>query len=242
MRHWQLLTGVFVFLAVTVWLGLGQARQATAIWNCCEDEASVSGPAETCDNLNYCNSNVQKCCYPEQCSYDGKPVAWSYCGNQSNVCCQVQGGCSSVCGNVPIWTWCQITDCLASANPNSLDCRYSYTYQTTACNAVDSCYPGSSPYLYAALCLPSGCAVGGQYKTCCKNDGSGVAACIGGQYSGGCPAGSSPVVNCVGPGCCSGTAPTSTPGPSPTPGGQEARDANESAGLAAPRLRQQAGL
>ena len=156
-----------------------------ALYDCCGSGDATGLPGD-CAGGDYCRAHVQLCCYPDDCKEDNTVVANSNCGAANNTCCR-SGSCASECGAISMWDWCRAMSCLATADPNAAECVYDYSYQYSTCQATDTCYPGASDYLYAALCDDTaGCAIGGQYKTCCNADGT-VAACIGGEHSGGCP-------------------------------------------------------
>ncbi len=131
----------------------------------------------------------------------------------SSVCCQSLAGCPlQDDGTIAIWTWAHDPACTVTSvdiNKGIYECKYKWQFEQ--CSATDSCL--STPYLEAGLCASSGCAVGGDYKTCCDNTTHRVVDCTGGRFTGVCPANSTAVAACVGQSCCTG----GTPGPTATP-------------------------
>lgn len=102
-------------------------------------------------------------------------------GLPSNLCCHNTGGCSSKCGTIPWYGWCYASGCQGYQIPSDEYgiCQYIpwagvcyetivYKYSYSQCSAVDSCLGGAQ--LNAGLCTSSGCAKGGNYKICCKDD------------------------------------------------------------------------
>lgn len=162
----------------------------------------------------------------------------------NNVCCTSSGGCATSDPNNPtigLWDWDYAIECYAEVtDPLSGSCDQKFNYGYTACGAYDSC-TASQALLNAGQCNPSGCAVGGIYKTCCNSDGTLNGWCTGGEFSGTCPPGSQTVIcgvtqadcdaveaqfpgtlcttNACGSSACSilGPGPTAAPGPGPTP-------------------------
>lgn len=125
--------------------------------------------------------------------------------NTGNVCCAQESGCSSPCGNVPIWAFCYAKSCeITSLGP---DFGFSATvvYQYNQCNTEDRCFgatTGASGFDGAGRIIPgicsassfngtdpnTACISGGHYKQCCTNPSPGytpATACS----SGVCPSG-----------------------------------------------------
>ncbi len=137
-----------------------------------------------------------------------------YCPEKADKCCTSVGGCGDGQSQWDWWTGftCDNVEWDPDGGPTG-DCGYKYD----SCSAGDGC-PSVGGILHPGHCNPSGCVVGDTpYKTCCWDDGSGMAGCVHSPAytppnDGVCQAGSSPVVNCVGPNCCTEPEATSTPG------------------------------
>ena len=142
--------------------------------------------------------------------------------NPNNVCCR-DSSCntgSSRCGTISKWEYCYAYDCCATYYSSSNCSFYGgaycygdwyYKYKYEQCSVADSCK--NTQYLQPGLCLDSGCAKGGNYKICCKPDGSSC-TCINGNHTGTCPS------DCPnqGPNVTKCPQPGATPTPTPKPG------------------------
>ena len=139
-------------------------------------------------------------------------------GSPPNTCCR-SSSCSSKCGTIGIWQYCYASECCIVGG------IYNWKGWTILkCSTADSCK--NTQYLQPGLCLDSGCAKGGNYKICCKPDGSSC-TCINGNHTGTCPSGcpnqGPNVTKCPQPGATPtptpkpGTTPTPTPKPGTTP-------------------------
>lgn len=139
-------------------------------------------------------------------------------GSPKNMCCQSSGGCDTACGHIGQYNWCHASQCCGYYDTSDVNCyqglwscyyKIDYFYIYRQCSAVDTCSGGI--YLRAGICASSGCAKGGNYKICCKDDRSGAVcphSCSGSNYSGTCGSG------CYNPGPNQLTCP-SEPGPAP---------------------------
>jgi len=110
------------------------------------------------------------------------PISWcgSKIGPPSSTCCRSSSCSGTKCGTISKWQYCYAYACCATLSqkcthaPYQPECYYDfyYNYRYSQCSAADSC--NGSIYLQPGLCLSSGCAKGGNYKICCKDDRSGA--------------------------------------------------------------------
>ena len=138
-----------------------------------------------------------------------------YIGPAENTCCR-SSSCSSNCGTIHYWDWCNAIDCCVDQT-NWYNVKLVYDYEP--CGARDTCV--ATKYLKAGLCDTGGCSKGGFYKICCEVNASGnftgnicPHVCSGANYTGTCGSGCNPF---IGLSCPAGPTPTGTPAPTPTP-------------------------
>jgi hypothetical protein len=177
-----------------------------------EVRAAICAPEEI-DGC-YCSEEGGDCPYLCFCPGDD----CGECDPFQTSCCNTGGGCPAYMPCQNIWCWNYNGTCKVElVSPYGYDCEPVFSYQD--CGATDSCL--GTDRLNAGLCTSSGCAIGGEYKTCCNALG-GTDLCIGGNYTGVCP---NLTVFCgwggyppCGPAACGGTQNTPTPTPTPPPG------------------------
>jgi len=115
-----------------------------------------------------------------QC-YDPSDFHCKNAGSRPSPVCCTSDSCK--CGSSTIirkWHYCYVDKCCLIKG------AWVWLWHITQCSTADTCK--GDCYLYPGICSDSGCAVGREYKICCKPDGS-CCTCSGGNNSGTCPSG-----------------------------------------------------